>query len=187
MNRHTPFITEVYQDNLFLSNSGLLSEIERRRQSDPGIMLSNVGGYHSTAFVPTSADPFFSDLAIETGRRINDISVGLGLGKLRLNGMWINLSLRGDRNDWHYHPFTVLSAVYYVAVPDESGDLRIERPDLQAHYWRRSSGDDPRTASIWRYTPTPDALIIFPAHLRHDVEPNQAIEPRISIAMNYSY
>ena len=187
MNRLTPFVTEIYQDTLGIPLDALGLEIDWRRESDPGVNLSNVGGYHSTSFMPTAADPILLRVAQETTRRIHEVSDSIGVGRLRLNGMWINVSLRGDRNDWHYHPFTVLSAVYYVAVPDGSGDLRIERPDLQAHYWRRSSGDDPRTVQVWRYTPNPDDLLIFPAHLRHDVEPNLAIEPRISIAMNYSY
>ena len=187
MNRLTPFVTEVYHDSLFLSTSGLLVEVDRRRQSDPGVSLSNVGGYHSTGFVPTSGEPYLSQVVAETGRRIDGITSDLGLGKLRLNGLWINVSEPGDRNDWHYHQFTVLSAVYYVQVPDQSGDLRVERPDIQSHYWRRSAGTDPRTAQVWSYRPQGGDLLIFPAYLRHDVEANQSKRARVSIAMNYSY
>lgn len=187
MNRLAPFVTEIYQDTLDLPLETLREEIDGRRNSDPGLERSNVGGYHSTPFVPTVADRVLHRLAALTSAKIDEIAVGLGLGRLRLNGLWINVSEPGDRNDWHTHPFTVLSAVYYVSTPAGSGDLRIERPDIQSHYWRRSSGDDPRTASIYRYTPNPDDLLIFPAYLRHDVETNRATEPRISIAMNYSY
>ena len=187
MNRLTPFVTEIYQDTLGLPLDSVLDEINRRRRTDPGLERSNVGGYHSAPFVPTVADPTLHRLAALSSSRIDEIAVGLGLGRLRLNGLWINVSEPGNRNDWHTHPFTVLSAVYYVSVPTGSGDLRIERPDIQSHYWRRSSGDDPRTASIFRYTPNSDDLLIFPAYLRHDVEANRATEPRISIAMNYSY
>ncbi len=187
MIRIQPFQTEIYQATLGLPIAGLLEEIDARRSRDAGLERSNVGGYHSTPFVPSVADRTLFRLTVLASERIDGIAAELGLGKLRLNGLWINISEPGDRNDWHYHQFTVLSAVYYVSVPDGSGDLRLERPDIQAHYWRRSSGDDPRTSQIYRYTPNPDDLLIFPAYLRHDVEANRSSEPRISIAMNYSY
>jgi uncharacterized protein (TIGR02466 family) len=187
VNRLTPFVTEIYQQAIGAPTDRLVEEINLRRQGDDGVGRSNVGGYHSTPFLPGRDEPSLTSVVQRATVLVDQIAADLGLGRLRMNGLWINVSETGHRNDWHHHPFTVLSAVYYVAVPDGSGDLRIERPDAQIHYWRRSNGDRPATCQVWRYTPTAGDLLIFPAYLRHDVEENRSDEARISLAMNYSY
>lgn len=182
------FTTDIFTDRLTeLSLPDLLVEVEALRASDPGVERSNIGGYHSQPIRPVASQPTLGALERFTTERIRQIATSLGLGALRMNGMWANISGPGARNEWHFHQFTVLSAVFYCRTPEGCGGLRIERPDIQSHYWRRSSEDDPRTVQVWRWDPQPADLLIFPAYLRHEVEENRSTEDRVSIAMNYSY
>jgi uncharacterized protein (TIGR02466 family) len=183
----TVFQTEIYRSHLEISASALLVEIERLRASDPGVSRSNVGGYHSAPLRPSASQPALQRLEGLASQEIRQIANDLGLGPLRMTGLWANISGPGDRNDWHIHPFTCLSAVFYVQAPEGSGRLILERPDPQAHFWRRFSEEDPRSRSRIAIDPQAGDLIVFPAYLRHQVEENRSADLRISCAMNFAY
>ena len=85
-------------------------------------------------------------------------------------GCWFNYMPPGAVTTRHNHDEAdeVLSAVYYVRVPADSGDLILY---------------DNEPAS--RITPQAGQLIFFPPHIDHEVTRNNSDEARLSIAINF--
>jgi len=90
-------------------------------------------------------------------------------GPLRC-GFWLNAMEAGHTTSEHTHEENdeLLSAVYYVAVPANSGDLVLRDGPL-----------------IVRLTPSPGIFLFFPPDLPHWVEANQSPGLRLSIGMNF--
>ncbi len=90
-------------------------------------------------------------------------------GPLRC-GFWFNAMGPGHRTTPHTHDEDdeLLSAVYYVTVPENSGELLLYA--------------DPATV---RVTPEPGLMVLFPPSLEHEVEENRSGEMRLSIAFNF--
>ncbi len=84
-------------------------------------------------------------------------------------GYWFNWMQPGHSTSLHTHEENdeLLSAVYYVTAPDQSGDLLI--------------GNDPYTL---RYRPVPGMLALFSPQLPHAVAVNASDQERLSIAFN---
>ena len=102
--------------------------------------------------------------------------------------MWVNRNPKGARNSRHTHmTFTrpiLLSGVYYVKVPENSGRIRfydprvislINPPEYDYYY---------DGAQYNFVNPQEDMIIMFPSWFEHDVEENKSDEERISIGFN---
>ena len=102
--------------------------------------------------------------------------------------MWVNSNPKGASNSRHTHiTYTrslLLSGVYYVKVPENSGRIRfydprmissLNPPDHQYYY----------DSQLYNFiVPQEDMILFFPSWLEHDVEENQSNEERISIGFN---
>jgi len=96
---------------------------------------------------------------------------------------WFNVTDPGGANVEHTHPRVLLSGVYYLQVPDNSGDIIFSDPRPAAvHNLARYTAK--QMTSVYKCTPKAGQLIIFPAWLGHRVEQNNSDLPRVSIAMN---
>jgi uncharacterized protein (TIGR02466 family) len=95
--------------------------------------------------------------------------------------------LPGGTDTPHHHPTNRLVAVYYVLVPEKSGDLVMHDPRGSV-IWQdpgaRTDIDWCSSRPFHKITPTPGSLIIFPGYLVHSVETNLSKEMRLSIALD---
>lgn len=99
---------------------------------------------------------------------------------------WANVSYPNSYQEYHTHADRTISAVYYAAVPENSGRIIFEsptEPDMlpikniaNYNYWSNK---------IAYFTPEPKTLLIFRSYLRHMVELNHSDLPRVTIAMNF--
>ena len=102
--------------------------------------------------------------------------------------MWVNRNPKGARNSRHTHiTYTknlLLSGVYYVKVPKDSGRIRfydprnisiMNTPD-NVYY------NDSNTYNF--IAPQEDMILFFPSWFEHDVEENKSNDERISIGFN---
>ena len=90
------------------------------------------------------------------------------IGKLQL-GFWLNIMNKGDVTTLHSHDDDdeLLSAVYYVQVPADSGMFRIHHAD-----------------KIDEVTPVAGRFMFFDPALPHEVSEHGSDIPRISIGIN---
>ena len=153
------------------------------------------GGYTSYASLddlPTRMS-IFGDLKTMLDRHAKafaaDLSLDLRGGKLRLDSLWVNILKPGAAHSGHIHPHSVISGTVYVATPPGSSALKLEDPRLplmMAAPPRRA--DAPEAAQAFVYLqPEPGTVYMWESWLRHEVPPNQAKTPRVSISFNYGW
>jgi uncharacterized protein (TIGR02466 family) len=101
----------------------------------------------------------------------------------------------------HHHPGALLVGVYYIKVPELSGDILFHDPrgsvrwedttlcSLKSHKTdatiaKEMGGVSPSMfRPFHRLTPQPGTLILFPAYVTHQVETNLSNEIRMSVAI----
>lgn len=95
----------------------------------------------------------------------------------------VNWSDQYSYNLQHGHAQALLSGVYYLTVPDNSGDLIFHEPRAGAKYSPLRTAS-PMSSEPVAITPKVGELVIFPAWLEHSVNQSQSDQPRISIPIN---
>lgn len=111
----------------------------------------------------------------------------------RIDNMWANISPRHGFNRGHVHPNVLWSGVYYVQAPPGCGRITFNDPRAQAQMCTpRYPPDRPRKVEAWSevtFEPIEGRLLLFPAWLSHEVEPNLCelegpAADRISVSFN---
>jgi uncharacterized protein (TIGR02466 family) len=174
-------------------NQRLSAKILEREAAGPGLVKSNVGGWHSAGdFLrwegPESAELFqhvasaVKDYAA-VERRVDAAALDLTVSA----EAWANVARAGHYSKPHVHPNSNVSCVYYVdagnAPADDANSGVIEfidprnRPSMFAT--EGTVGFD-----AYKVTPQSGLLLMFPAWLYHYVHPYQGTAPRISVAFN---
>ena len=152
------------------------------------------GGYTSYASLndlPLRAS-IFADLDAAIARHVatfaRELQFDLGVRKLKLDSLWINVMQKGAIHAPHIHPHSVISGTYYVAVPPKSGVLRFEDPRLAMMMAAppKKPGARPENQSFVDVQPKTGMLLLWESWLRHGVEANGARGKRVSVSFNYS-
>jgi uncharacterized protein (TIGR02466 family) len=184
----TPVIVDELGDAGEL-NAALEAAIVERMKSDPGLRLSNLGGWQSKHDLPAWAG--------EAGKRLVSHALALATantassqpgGGVRWNAeAWANVSESGHYNRSHVHGGSYWSAVYYVRVGEGAGgELLLHDPRMPALRMHAPNlrFKDGGTELLAKIKPKAGLMILFPAWLSHSVDPWEGGEARISIAMN---
>ena len=106
--------------------------------------------------------------------------------KLYLDNFWFNINRYKDFNLEHDHPNSILSGVYYVKTPKNSGNLIFKNNNNSNFYLEKNNLIEFNTLNSSSYflPPQENCLHIFPSWLPHYVEPNSSEEERISFSFN---
>ena len=105
--------------------------------------------------------------------------------RLAITNCWANVNRHGEAHTIHTHPNNVLSGVYYVRAPMNSGRIVFHDPRQQALVLIPKVTE--RTAfNAYRHRidPAEGMLLVFPSWFQHEVESNQSDEERISVSFN---
>ena len=151
------------------------------------------GGYTSYASLndlPFRASIFGElekDIARHVGLFARKLQFDLQGRRLKLDSLWLNVMDNEGVHEAHIHPHSVISGTYYVTVPNGSGAIRFEDPRLPM---LMAAPPRKKTASLANRSfvsiaPKPGLLLLWESWLRHGVEANKALRPRISISFNY--
>ena len=90
-----------------------------------------------------------------------------------VDSWWVNVNKKGDWNMIHTHPNCDLSLVWYLT----DGDICFDNPNSHN---RMELGIE----SIWESKNKKGDIVVFPADLKHFVDPNPKEGTRISLAFN---
>ena len=91
---------------------------------------------------------------------------------LPMDEFWFNIAAPGESTGWHDHKErSELSGVYYLHVPDNSGDIHFRKKD------------DDETFE-WEIKSQTGKLVLFDSNIEQSVPENKSKENRISIAFN---
>jgi len=185
-----------------------LNEIEQvvrqRREQDPGVSRSNIGGWHSdTRMLEWGGEParVLGEKVISIAKRMTyfeDASPDAFDWPLQ---MWANITPKGGMNDIHVHPGNLWATVLYLDMGRDATDLErsdakdvggnffIEDPRFPLSVMRntgmRMIGIDGKPQDIQQeFKLNRGDIVVFPAWLRHGVRPYTGEQERISIAVN---
>ena len=151
------------------------------------------GGYTSYSSLDDLAwrAPEFADLVqrldLHMAAYAKEIDLDLGGRRLVPDNIWINVLEQGGSHTGHIHPNCVVSGTLYLDVPEGAGAIRFEDPRLalmMAAPPRRPRAR-PHNRTFHEIAPTPGTVLLWESWLRHEVLPNRARRPRISVSFNY--
>ncbi len=183
----TPVIFDELEDAADL-NRQLEAIILARREHEPGLRLSNHGGWQSRHDFPDWSGAAGNRLIrhaldLASFYTATDAPVGLGW----VTDCWANVSESGAFNMAHIHGGSFWSCVYYVKIGEGGGgqlvlhDPRMPGLTMHAPDYRFEGVGAEVAAGI---KPKAGLMVLFPGWLSHSVEPFHGTGTRISVAMN---
>ena len=194
MDKHQIFPYNIWNckiENYKELNENLISEIYNMRNNDnTGFSKSNLGGWHSSP-EPRLFDGeyinqlkkiitnLFSKELLKTDKHIN------------ITGIWANINYKGCVNSTHDHKGAYYSGVYYVKVPENSGNLYLLNPSL---WYTKVINENRELFTIDKdeykqveYKPEEGDIYFFTGEIPHGVTKNMSNEDRISVAFNFNF
>ena len=194
----TPIVVVELPEAAALNNE-LSATIHGREKSHPGTQHSNLGGWQSD----WEMDRWGGAAAIKllaigrnTANKVTTDRQGRPVSIAWKANMWANVNRTGHGNEFHSHPGSFWSAVYYVddggidADPALGGELEFMDPrgPGPAMYAPQLAFGSAGLSVGANETVRPRAgrLVMFPAWLLHQVRPYKGSAERISIAFNLS-
>ncbi|MFB1489700.1 MULTISPECIES: hypothetical protein [unclassified Thiocapsa] len=148
-------------------NASIVSAVNGMREGDFERRSHFIGGRFENLYLERTRIPAILPV-LDQALACAGLILGRAPGTLRC-GFWLNLTGPGQSTSEHTHDEhdELLSGVYYVAVPPDSGDLILY--------------DGPSRIHIEPYAGT---FLFFPPNLPHAVETNRSASPRLSIGIN---
>jgi uncharacterized protein (TIGR02466 family) len=202
MTVRTLFPTLVYTAQLHGAaalNARLLRECRQlERDDDAGRRWSAKnypGGYtsYNSASRMHQMSPTFARLRTGLDRHVatfaKSLEFDLSGRELQMTDCWVNIMPRQVVHSLHLHPLATISGTYYVDTPRGSAGLKLEDPRLDRYM--ASPPLKPKVSTMrqrWVVIPAQAGkLVLFESWLRHEVPPNPAATPRISVSFNYNW
>ena len=170
-------------------NRAMLAHVLDLYEHDPGMEdRSNIIGWHSRDQL--HQEPDFSPLKHQIEALLHhevaqDLQLDLTQENYRVKAMWAIVSPTYAYNQLHRHPGCLFSGVYYLQIPQNAGVLNFHDPRADVRMLRPcfTKGSPFRHFAV-RFEPVVDRLLLFPAWLPHNVEPNLGQHPRVAISFN---
>ena len=163
--------------------------VEDYQQEHEGVEVSNVGGYQSKGNFYTEVDnfePFQEKIWNHIENAVKTYADGIELhdilasgAPLRLLNIWFNVNPPGAFNHVHVHPGSLLSGVLWIKAPQGSGDLML-RDTLEMNNYCLG-------VNCVAFPPEEGTMVLFPAHVPHNVGVNESEETRISVSFNLDF
>lgn len=176
--KYTLFSTDLYEKICGMDLDRLAKVCEDHQRTNPTVKVSNRGGgYQSTEF----RDPEFIGMIMECWPRNIDIPEPSVMVQA-----WLNINGFGAWNALHNHLDTnaLLSGVFYVKVPPDSGNIFFYDPRYLSSVGTHYRYYYPEDGGYFEITPKPNMLLFFTPSLFHMVGPNLTQDQRYSIAFN---
>ena len=111
---------------------------------------------------------------------------GIENQEIKCTSSWINVAEKNNYQEYHVHPKNHFSAVYYVKVPKNCGNILFKSNSSNDNMFpiisKKLTHANYQTYSI---NPIESDLLIFRSNLQHMVEKNKSDEQRVSISMNF--
>jgi len=185
------FKIDIWSKDLQIDNKSLITLLDRIQEQHPSVVKSNVSGFQSD-FIDTS-QPELVPLLNSIDKEVLNYTKTLSLkGPLTCRNVWANINDYKDTNKFHHHPGAVIAGVYYIDVPENSGNIVFTHPNqhIQAYWNVRYDGlqtftqENSSNVERWWLPSCDGNLYIFPSWLEHSVEINSSKHNRYSFAFN---
>ena len=161
------YINKKYSEKCALLNNRLAQEILELNDEQIVRKTHYFAGRYENIYVDKNTIPELKTL-VECAHQYAAEIVGRPREELKI-GFWINIMQQGHTTTLHRHDDSdeLLSCVYYVKVPEGSGEF-VYQLNNEKHSVEPQEG----------------VFLFFSPALLHEVTEHQSSEPRISIAFN---
>ena len=172
--------------------------LQNKNEDSEGALFSNKGGWHSKVLGKKDHEEFIklkeqitSQLHIYHSEVFAKMKF-TGNMKAFLLDIWAGVNEKHHYNDWHVHPFSTLSGVFYIKHDGspENGVISFKHPEQNIAcpnvHWplQLIEANNEVSAGVIDFLPKAGKLLIFPSWLQHRVEVNLKDNVRISISFN---
>ena len=100
---------------------------------------------------------------------------------------WYNIYSSNRYQEYHVHPNSIFSAVYFMKVGEDSQGLHIKRPDNGGMIPpKNKKRDTPYNQEVIIAPPEERTVIIFRSYLEHCVPPSNLKTDRVTLSLNFS-
>ena len=163
----------------------LINYINNLKNSDPtGVKKSNYGGWQSSLFDLDDENilqEFLSKCLSNFSALHQFCSVD--------GNYWVNINPPNSLNVKHNHPQTDLAGVLWIKCPNNSGNILFENPFVFHDFNTINAYTDKfkymnKQSHSFDFQPVEGRILIFPAHLLHEVGENKSNQDRISVSFN---
>lgn len=161
----------------------LRKECYQIENNEPGNKKSNHGGYQSPGFKNTTKYKYLNHLHAITRQFTQDTfrKYNLNLVVNENSFWWLNINKSHHYNVLHCHERADLIGLFYVTLPNNSGNLVLVRND--GSQYSKLYHDDNQMINF-ELDAEEGRIYLFPGHLLHYVTSNESNENRISISFN---
>lgn len=175
-------------------NQEIIKEAHNLREASPGMVRSNMNGWHSDTDFFSRPEKSFKEISERIIEAVNTVTKAVA-PTFRIedheiySNAWININPKGGFNVPHDHPDFWWSGTYYVRIPENPPERSgcLELLDPRTNIAAMSLPKAANFKSKHQIMPKSGDLVVFPSYLRHWVYPNEQDEERISIAFNIKY
>lgn len=163
----TAYHTQDFPDAAAI-NPGIVATVLGRLETGELRCSHAFRGRFENLYLPLALIPELGKVLAFTTAVASDV-LGISAVTLRV-GFWFNLMRPGDSTTPHTHDEDdeLLSGVYYLTVPPDSGELILYPNGAPVHI-----------------TPHAGQLILFRSDLLHEVGENRSTRLRLSVGMNF--
>ena len=100
---------------------------------------------------------------------------------------WYNIYSSSRYQEYHVHPNSIFSAVYFMKSGEDSQGLHIKRPDHGGMLPpKNKKRDTPYNQEVIIAPPQERTVIIFRSYLEHCVPPSSLKTDRVTVALNFA-
>ena len=163
----------------------LINYINNLKNSDPtGVKKSNYGGWQSSLFDLDDENILQEFLS----KCLSNFSALQQFCSVDGN-YWVNINPPNSLNVKHNHPQTDLAGVLWIKCPNNSGNILFENPFIFEDFNSIDAYTDKfkyvnKQYHSFDFQPVEGRILIFPAHLLHEVGENKSNQDRISVSFN---
>ena len=159
---------KVFNQTCFDVNENIVKKFNQLKEEDFKDKTHLFHGRYENIYLEADKLP---ELGVIIDTALDNAANILNIKKEKLAfGFWLNAMAAGDITTAHTHDDDdeLLSCVYYIKVPSESGDLIITKGDKKI-----------------TIKPEEGSYVFFSPDTLHEVSKNKSEQPRLSIAFNF--
>ena len=190
----TPILVSQLSD-LEHMNPALAATLTKEASESPGVVRSNVGGWHSvpdlTQRFGAPFAPVMNRLAQEVSAAVNHLVTAREVTPLYTYRYgihaWAMVMRKGDYTVPHDHASSHFSAVYYVDAGDDPTESHPHSGELVFKEPKTGSAMIPGLDlfhTAFSIRPRTGTFVLFPSYLLHYVHAYMGERPRVSLSLN---
>lgn len=182
-----PFVNSLYAVENLNVDINLLKSYINAVSTDQSLWFDRISGGSQTQNLSLTVFSDFRSLFDQIEPLAKNIIESWGITiPIKLRHFLINVDTPDSYTTSHCHYNSILSGVFYIQVPNKSGNITFERPDNQ-EYCFKAQDLNAYSYSFFTLPPKENMLLLFPSFIKHRVELHKFPETQQRISISFDY